>query len=103
MKFAKIIVLVFAFWGINSCQDPCEIDTSAKPLKVIGNIPLNESFYYLNHPNDSIEFKFVNNIEKVLSLKKIKDTNNFITRSYLGRSQNKDKCNTLEAHYYSHI
>ena len=99
MKFAKIIVLVFTFLGINSCQDPCYMESPPKPPcidKAFGDIPLNESLYFLNHPQDSSDFVLINEKGNVLTIKNVIDTATFYYRLYKSYSKNPDKCNYVE-------
>ena len=99
MKFAKIIVLVFTFLGINSCQDPCYMESPPKPPcidKAFGDIPLNESLYFLNHPQDSNDFVLINEKGNVLTIKNVIDTATFYYRLYKSYSKNPDKCNYVE-------
>ena len=96
MNLAKIIVLLFACWGINSCQDPCKLETPPEPPcidKVYSDIPLNESLYFLNHPQDSNDFELVNDKGVVLTIKNVIDTTTFHQRLYKSFSKNPDKCN----------
>lgn len=96
MNLAKIIVLLFACWGINSCQDPCKLETPPEPPcidKAYGDIPLNESLYFLNHPKDSNDFELINEKGTVLTIKNVFDTSTFNQRFYKSYSKNPDKCN----------
>ena len=99
MKIAKIIVFIFIFFGVDSCQDPCKIETPPEPPcidKVYGDIPLNESLYFLNHPQDSNDFELVNDKGAVLTIKNLIDTTTFHQRLYKSFSKNPDKCNYVE-------
>lgn len=91
MKRSNIILLIFTFLGINACIKPCD-ESRPIPNSNLGNIPLNESLYYLNHPQESIEIKFFSNRNKIITLKRIGDTIIYASKSFSGLKPIQYRC-----------
>ncbi len=100
MKFMIFFVFLFVFFGINSCVKPCA-EFNQIPTTNLGNIPLNDSLYFLNHPQESDEIKFFSTKNKILTLKRIGDTIIFSNKLFSGPKPSQYKCTESERIIYS--
>lgn len=100
MKFIIFFVFLFVFFGINSCVKPCA-EFNQIPTTNLGNIPLNDSLYFLNHPQESNEIKFFSTKNKILTLKRIGDTIILSNKLFSGPKPSQYKCTESERSIYS--